>query len=265
VVVGNVSFANNAGGTAFLVQSLPALNVSGSVEIAPGAQAARQLLSIGSGGLSGAGLIDLSDNDLLLQGGGSVGLSQINRLVQQGYAGGSWQGSGGITSSAAAANTTHLTALGVILNDNGSGTPLYSTFDSNPTSDGDVLVKYTYYGDTNLDGVVDGSDYSRIDNAYLNNQNSSNPQLTGWYNGDFNYDGVIDGSDYTLIDNAFNTQGASLAAQVATPTAQIAGGSSAVPEPAISGLFGIGVVGLLGRRGNRRGGPDSGADEAVRW
>ena len=72
---------------------------------------------------------------------------------------------------------------------------------------GDILVKYTYYGDANLDGKVDASDYSRIDNGYLNH-------LTGWSNGDFNYDGVINGSDYTLIDNAFNMQGASLAAQI---------------------------------------------------
>ena len=27
---------------------------------------------------------------------------------------------------------------------------------------------------------------------------------SGWSNGDFNYDGVVDGSDYSLIDNAFN-------------------------------------------------------------
>jgi len=54
-----------------------------------------------------------------------------------------------------------------------------------------VLVKYTYYGDANLDGQVDGSDYSLIDNGYLNH-------LTGWYNGVFNYGAVIDGSDYTV-------------------------------------------------------------------
>ena len=69
-----------------------------------------------------------------------------------------------------------------------------------------MLVRYTYYGDANLDGKVDGGDYSRIDNGYLQ-------QLTGWYNGDFNYDNAIDGSDYTLIDNAFNTQGAKSQAQ----------------------------------------------------
>ena len=32
---------------------------------------------------------------------------------------------------------------------------------------GDVLLKYIYYGDANLDGEVDGSDYSLIDNGYL--------------------------------------------------------------------------------------------------
>ena len=125
------------------------------------------------------------------------------------------------------------------------------------TSPGDVAIKYTYYGDANLDGMVDGSDYSIIDSSYLTEATESTPfsvGITGWQNGDFNYDGVVDGSDYTLIDNAFNSQGAQISAQVALPTAQIAGsaGSSSVPEPTTLGLLGIGVVGLLGRRSGRR-------------
>jgi hypothetical protein len=56
---------------------------------------------------------------------------------------------------------------------------------------------------------------------------------------------VIDGSDYSLIDNAFNTQGASLAAIIATPTAII---SSSVPEPASLGVVGIVALGFLARR-----------------
>jgi hypothetical protein len=85
-------------------------------------------------------------------------------------------------------------------------------------------VKYTYVGDTNLDGAVNGADYQQIDSGF-------GLHLTGWQNGDFNYDGVINGDDYALADNAYNTQGsvtlaaipatppATNAAQTATPTA----------------------------------------------
>ncbi len=64
-----------------------------------------------------------------------------------------------------------------------------------------MLVKFTNFGDANLDGQLDASDYIQIDNGFANN-------LTGWFNGDFNGDGAVNGSDYTLIDDAFNTQGA---------------------------------------------------------
>ena len=193
-------------------------------------------LSIAGSSNSWTGKLDLANNDLI---GYRGSLSQITNQVKSGYASGTWQGNG-ITSSAAAADTTHLTALGVIQNTvdgvTTNGAQLYSTFDGVSVYSNDVLVGYTYYGDANLDGQVDGSDYSRIDNAALNNQNSSNTPLTGWYNGDFNYDGVIDGSDYTLIDNAYNSQGANLGGGynsggggffIAKITAEIAG----VTEP----------------------------------
>jgi hypothetical protein len=124
-----------------------------------------------------------------------------------------------------------------------------TSFEGSSVSASDVLIKYTYYGDTNLDGKVDGSDYTQIDYAYLADR--SNPgSMTGWSNGDFNYDGVIDGSDYTLIDNSFNAQGAALSGQIAGPTAQFGGSSpaSAVPEPAMLGILGMGAAALLGRR-----------------
>jgi hypothetical protein len=166
-----------------------------------------------------SGQRDLGNNDLDLQSGS---LATVTDQVRQGYnaSGGYWNGTG-ITSSAAATDPTFLTALGVIQNNQG-GTAIYSAthpFDGITPGPSDILIKYTYYGDANLDGKVDGSDYSRIDNGSLNH-------LTGWFNGDFNYDGVVNGSDYTLIDNAFNTQGAQLSAEIATPTAQLA------PKPA---------------------------------
>ena len=66
---------------------------------------------------------------------------------------------------------------------------------------GDVLVRYTYHGDADLNGVVDFDDYSRIDQGF-------NSHRTGWVNGDFDYNAVVDFDDYSLIDLAFNTQGA---------------------------------------------------------
>jgi len=62
-----------------------------------------------------------------------------------------------------------------------------------------------------------------------------------------NYDGVVNGSDYTLIDNAFNSQRGSLAAIVAIPTEQIATPTS-VPEPVTLGFAGFAMLALLRRR-----------------
>ena len=73
---------------------------------------------------------------------------------------------------------------------------------SGVTVDGtSVLIKYSYAGDLNLDGVLDGADYGIIDN-YV-----QFPGTSGFWNGDFNFDGLIDGADYGLIDNAIQLQG----------------------------------------------------------
>ncbi len=214
-----------------------------------------QVNSLSFGGSTGAwvGQLDLSNNDMIIH---NSNLATILNQVKSGYANGRWNGSG-IASSAAAANTTHLTAIGVISNDLGNGAALYSlgtnmAFDNSFPVATDILLKYTYYGDANLDGQVDSTDYTLIDNAYLNNQNSANTALVGWYNGDFNYDGVINGSDYTLIDNAFNMQGSNLSssAQIAAPTAQVAPGSS-VPEPTAGMLLAALSASTLRRRSRR--------------
>ena len=238
VLTGSNSYSGNtnvAGGTLTIALS-SALSSNTNLVIGNGASvvannggAAKLTLQAQSIATSGTGNFDLQNNSLVLH---NTSIGAVNALVATGFSAGSWNGPG-ITSSTAANDTTHLTAVGV-------ATGLIS-FEGATVSPADVLVKYTYYGDANLDGQVDGSDYSRIDNGYES-------QLTGWLNGDFNYDGVVNGSDYTLIDNAFNSQGVQISAEVAAPTAQIANATSAVPEPTSLGLLGIGALSLLGRR-----------------
>jgi hypothetical protein len=182
------------------------------------------------------GKLNLTNNDLISKNGD---LSDIAAKLKSGQnAGGAyWAGAIGIESSKAAGDTAHLTTLGYRQSD---GSP----FDGMNTTTSDILVKYTYYGDADLNGVVNGADYIQIDNGF-------GMHLTGWFNGDFNYDGVVNGTDYSLIDNAFNqikATGALPLSLITTPTNLIAVSNQAVPEPTSLGLFAIAAVGLLTRR-----------------
>jgi len=242
----NYQFAGNSA-AGISNRSIGGLTINGGgAAIIPASanSSTRQVLVITGTGLAIAGTtgnwtgsLNLANNDLDLPG---ASLATVSDQVKQGYNGGTWNGSDGIASTAAAADTKHLTALGVIQN-NQSGFALFTAshqFDGVTPGTTDVLVKYTYDGDTNFDGQVDGSDYANIDNGYLH-------KLTGWFNGDFNYDGTVNGSDYTLIDNSFNQQGAAISAAVATSTAQV-GGATNVPEPGMGAVLVAGM--LLARR-----------------
>jgi unsaturated chondroitin disaccharide hydrolase len=198
---GSLFFTAAAAGTGISAIHLSALNIlpGGTAMVdTPESSSDRAVLVLNSLSIASTGLLDLTGNDMIVHNGN---LPAIWQSIRQGYNinGELWEGTSGMTSSLAPADSTHVTALGVITNDDGTGTALYSTFDDQPAVVTDVLVKFTFAGDTNLDGQVDGSDYTRIDNGFAN-------QLTGWSNGDFNYDGAVDGSDYTLMDFAFDAQ-----------------------------------------------------------
>ena len=224
-VGGRLAFGGSVA-AAPLVQTVGALTVlaGGTVTLSPGS--GRTLLSTAS--LSDAGTVDVGANDLVVRNGS---LSAVAALAASGFAGGAWTGPG-LASSAAAGDAAHVSAVGVIRNVGADGvTPLVASFDGVAVSAADVLARFTYYGDANLDGVVDAADYVAVDVGSVTG-------LTGWANGDFNYDGVVDGSDYAVMDNAFNQQPAT-----ASPAAVVA----AVPEPT-AGLAVAAALGLIGRR-----------------
>jgi probable HAF family extracellular repeat protein len=136
--------------------------------------------------LSGGAKLNLNDKQLTVNYSGTSPIGSwngsaytgITGMIQSGRNGGSWNGTGIVTSSASG----NLTTLGVA--------------DVN----GEVAVKFTYDGDANLDGKINIDDYTRID---------SNIPLgtSGWFNGDFNYDGKINVDDYLIIDSNIGTQG----------------------------------------------------------
>jgi guanyl-specific ribonuclease Sa len=171
-------------------------------------------LSIATSSGAWEGQLDLSGNDMIVQNGI---LATVTGQISSGYNGGNWIGKG-IISSTAADDPTNLTTLGVIANTAGRG-----AFDRQNPPVGSILVKYTYFGDANLDGVVNGSDYTCIDNGF-------NAQLSGWANGDFDYSNSINASDYLLIDNAFDMGAVSMAVVSATaPTEKTAVKPTAMP------------------------------------
>ncbi len=194
---GSITIESQNPGLGILTRHFSAISLAAGADLsfatAP-AHRDRTLVLTAALSMASGATLDLGGNDMVVQNGDP---GAISSLITTGFNSGAWNGTG-IMSSAAANDPRFLTALGMIDN-------LQSVFGPSNPFDGyapattDILIRYTYYGDTNLDGQIDGSDYTRIDNGFFNH-------LTGWENGDFNYDSSIDGSDYTLIENAFNTQ-----------------------------------------------------------
>ncbi len=262
VNAGRLRFANNANVTG--VASTPSLTVNGGTfELANTGGATSTVLDIPTT-IAGAtdawvGTVDLQDNDMIARytaGQGVAKLAEVTNQIKSGLninAAVPWTGTGITSTEASLPANQFLTALGVISNDlaiNGlGGTGAFVTsFAGRPVDENAVLVKYTWFGDANLDGVVDDTDYSLIDNGFGNS-------LTGWVNGDFNYDGTIDDTDYSLIDGAFGNQNGQLltAEFLAMREAQfgeayVANLLAAVPEPTSLGLLAVGAMGMLARR-----------------
>jgi hypothetical protein len=150
--------------------------------------------------------LDLLNNALVVDYTGDSPFAALSQRIAAGRTiDGTWNGAAGILSSTAA-GTGGLTALAVgeasaVLSLDGTATALFKGQTADATS---VLIKYTYDGDANLDGVVSGDDYSSIDFSILT------PGASGYFNGDFNYDGLISGDDYSAIDFNLLAQGAPL-------------------------------------------------------
>jgi glycosyl hydrolase family 28 len=243
--------------------------------------------SIGTSGLSinGTGVLDIGSSGMVIEYGSGTSpvgdlsfahtarnypANSIQAYAQSGINGLNWNGPG-IISSYAENDATGLTAVGVA-----DENDLANVYPSNYTVAGggtgtwmgqavndsnNVLVRMTYYGDGNLDGVVNRFDVTALSQGY-----SGLAGYVGWSDGDYNYDGQINKNDVSLLAASYVFQGAPLGDAITPGQAQymlaldpnmpanvqaefdaIAAGET--PEPASLGLLaGAGLLTLTRRR-----------------
>ena len=119
---------------------------------------------------------------------------------RQGYNGGTWPGSGIVTSQTAAVITRGRTTLGVVQASDAFNIAASATanFGGETVTGSSVLVKYTWMGDLNLSGRINGDDYFRMDNQF--------PSSNTLANGDFAYNCTVNADDYFCIDLTFAAQ-----------------------------------------------------------
>jgi subtilisin family serine protease/subtilisin-like proprotein convertase family protein len=168
-----------------------------------------QSLSIGNGGsatvggvdnllftrqlsVGASGVLDLLANDMVVDYSESSSVyAAIRALIASGRNGGFWNGAGIRTSSA-----TSITGLGILESSDYIAANGTNVFAGATVGAEAVLVKYTWNGDTDLNGVVDFDDYARVDSGFLGGGNN-------WFLGDSDHNGVVDFDDFALIDLAY--------------------------------------------------------------
>jgi autotransporter-associated beta strand protein len=234
-----------AGGTTVSAGTLVLGNADatagGAIDIADGALAQAQAglpkaVTVTTLATHTTGKFDLTNNSMVVRG---MSAAQVQTLLAAGYNAGHWDGATGITSSAAAASTE--TSVGYA-----SNASLNLTEFKGVTGlvAGDVLVKYTYAGDANLDGKVDIGDLGLLAGAW---------QQSGkvWFDGDFTYNGTVDIGDLGLLAGNWQKGVGSgqLLVSFDQAMAQFAAFNGVVvPEPASLSLLALGGLALLGRR-----------------
>jgi hypothetical protein len=227
---GNVAVTVNNGGRLSLgaSQRFQSLTMTAGTTTLSGG--GNKVLTTSSLSVDPTATVDLNDNDMIIAAADAssrdAALAHVTEILglARNSPQGLWKGTG-ITSSAAA-GTPHRTLAAV-------ANPGLSSFAGEEVGPHDVLIKYTWTGDMNIDGVVNADDYFRIDSGFL-------AGASGFANGDLNYDIRINADDYFLIDSSFLAQGN-------VSTSAFAMASVSIPEPRFFLLLALTAPLLFGR------------------
>ena len=175
--------------------------------------------------------MDIANNAMIVAyGADSSPVDEIRNHIKDGFFNGTWTGLG-LTSSTAAANASAAvkTAIGYAEGSTLMDSGVASVAGYSLTGQ-ELVLKYTIFGDANLDGKVNALDFNAPASGFG----------TGsiWTMGDFNYDGAVDSSDFTALATNFNQT---------TPTPAPSLGAL-VPEPASLALMIVGNMLIVRRR-----------------
>jgi hypothetical protein len=210
---------------------------AGTVRTLAGSGTSRvQELTI-AGGSSPTAQLDITDNALVVDYTGATPFETIRAQVVSGYAGGSWNGNGIVSSSAN--GSTH----GVGYAESSDiFTSFPATFAGESVDDTAVLLRFARYGDANIDGTVNLQDFNRLAS------NFGTASGADWSQGDFNYDGVVNLQDFNRLAANF---GRSAGPDGVVDPDDWAALAAVVPEPGAAGSIIFVTVAALARRRRR--------------
>jgi hypothetical protein len=158
-------------------------------------------------------LFDLNRATAVIDYSGPSPINSIDGAITDAYGSGSWTVTVGITSTAA--RTTPGTGIGFA-----EATDLFTTFPATfegiPIDDTTVIVRWTLYGDANLNRQVNINDF-----AFLAANFNQSPRR--WARGDFNYDNVNNITDFARLAANFNQTVTAATPRPAATTASAAG------------------------------------------
>ncbi|MGA2498589.1 MAG: hypothetical protein ABSH20_12660, partial [Tepidisphaeraceae bacterium] len=188
-----------------------------SLTIGPSAQlglaAGKKLFQIGGLAIGNGASLDMADNDMVLAYSASSTVANVRQLLFNGIIG----TTPSIFSSVSVVSG-HPTGMAMVDNQ----TLHLSQWSNVPIATGNnfqqVILKFTYRGDNNLDGKVTAADY-------LNIVGSFGQSGTGYFGGDLDYDNLVTASDLALVSQnlgAGDTSGAPMLSAAADPAAMSA-------------------------------------------
>jgi hypothetical protein len=211
--VGGITLSNGAGINVTQIDAPTSGDLANGEFVASNHHSSHNTLVIGVLGatndptlsVDSSSTLNLQDNDLIVHSGsndpnGYNALAAVQGLVKTGRNSGAWNGKG-LTSTVARSqdNSDGQESVQLAVVDNTDlGSPLHAWQVGNSSEtlgSNDIIIKYTYTGDFNLDGRVDGNDVNIQGLNYDGGASTGNE----WAFGDTNDDGVLNANDINTL------------------------------------------------------------------